>query len=86
MRSLQEASMRRLIESLTPVDRDLYWRWVGAMFAFYVVLMVGAAGVFMNHESSRNLAHEGAATVAMDRKHPAFERASIPIQQAARYE
>ena len=78
--------MRRLIESLTPVDRDLYWRWVGGMFAFYVVLMVGAACVFMKHESSRNLAHQGAATVAMDRKHAAFEQASIPMRQAARYE
>jgi hypothetical protein len=56
------------------------------MFAFYVVLMVGAAGVFMSHESSRNLAHEGAATVAMARKHSASEQASIPMRQAARYE
>jgi hypothetical protein len=78
--------MRRLIESLTPVDHDLYWRWVGGMFAFYVVLMVGAAGVFMSHESSRNLTHEGAATVAMARKHSASEQASIPVRQAARYE
>jgi hypothetical protein len=78
--------MRRLIESLTPVDHDLYWRWVGGMFAFYVVLMVGAAGVFMSHESSRNLAHEGAATVAMARKHSASAQASIPMRQAARYE
>jgi hypothetical protein len=78
--------MRQLIESLTPVDRDLCWRRVGGMFAFYVVLMVGAAGVFLNHESSRNLAHEGAATVAMHRKHPASEQASIPMRQVARYE
>ncbi len=78
--------MRRLIESLTPVDRDLYWRWVGGMFAFYVVLMVSAAGVFMSHESSRNLAHEGAATMAMRGKHPASEQASIPMRQAARYD
>jgi hypothetical protein len=56
------------------------------MFAFYVVLMVGAAGVFMSHESSRNLAHEGAATVATARKHSASEQASIPMRQAARYE
>jgi hypothetical protein len=78
--------MRRLIESLTPVDRDLYWRWVAGMFVFYIVLMVSAAGVFMSHESSRNLAHEGAATVAMARKHAASEQASIPMRQAARYE
>ena len=78
--------MRRLIESLTPVDRDLYWRWVGGMFGFYVVLMVSAAGVFMNHESSRSVAHAGAATVAMNRKHPVFEQASIPMRPTARYE
>jgi hypothetical protein len=78
--------MRRLIESLAPVDRNLDWRRVGGVFAFYVVLMVSAAGVFMSHESSRKLAHEGAATVAMDRKHPASEQASIPMRQAARYE
>jgi hypothetical protein len=86
MRSLQEASMRRLIESLTPVDRDLHWRWVGGMFAFYVVLMVSAAGVFMSHESSRNLAHEGAATVAMRGMHAASEPASLPKRQAARHD
>ena len=78
--------MRQLIESLTPVDRDLYWRRVSGMFALYVVLMVGAAGVFMNHESSRKLAHEGAPTVAMDRKHAASEQASIPMRQVVRYE
>ena len=78
--------MRRLIESLTPVDRDLYWSRVGGMFVFYVVLMVSAAGVFMSHESSRNLAHEGAATVATDRKLPASHQASIPTRQVARYD
>lgn len=78
--------MRRLIESLTPVDRDLYWRRVGGMFGFYVVLMVSAAVVFVNHELSRNLAHEDAATVAMNRKHPVFEQALIPMRQTARYE
>jgi hypothetical protein len=78
--------MRRLIESLTPVDRDLDWRRVGGMFAFYVVLMISAAGAFVRHESSRNLAHEGAATVAMNRKPAASEQASIPMRRVARYE
>ena len=36
--------MRRLIESLTPDSRQVYWRWVGGMFGLYVVLMVSAAG------------------------------------------
>lgn len=51
--------MRRLIESLTPGDH-IYWRWVGGMFALYVVLMIAAAGVFVHHESSRKLAQEAA--------------------------
>ncbi len=59
--------MRRLIESLTPGDH-IYWRWVGGMFALYVVLMVTAAGVFVRHESSRKLAQEAAMTVAIDAK------------------
>ena len=42
--------MRRLIESLMPDTRQIYWGLVGGVFAFYVVLMVTAAGVFINHE------------------------------------
>ena len=56
--------MRRLIESLTPDSRRLYWRWVAGVFGLYVVLLVSAAGVFISHESSRNLRHETVATVA----------------------
>jgi hypothetical protein len=66
--------MRRIIESLTPGDH-FYWRWVGGMFALYVVLMVTAAGVFISHESSRKLAQEAAMTVAIDAK----LRSIVPI-------
>ena len=59
--------MRRLIESLTPDNRQIYWRWVSGMFALYVVLMITAASVFIRHEPARSVAHEGAATVAIDR-------------------
>ena len=59
--------MRRLLESLTPDDRQIYWRWVGGMFALYVVLMLTAAGVFVSHESSRKLAQQPATTVAIER-------------------
>ena len=59
--------MRRLIESLTPGDH-IYWRWVGSVFALYVVLMVTVAGVFVSHESSKKLAQEAAMTVAIDAK------------------
>ena len=59
--------MRRLLESLAPDVRQIYWSWVGGMFALYVVLMITAAGVFIGHESSRKVTHQGAATVAIDR-------------------
>jgi len=77
--------MRRLIESLTPDARQSYWKWVGGVFAFYVVLMIGAAGTFISHESARKLAHETATTVAMDRK-LTLRQASAPVRQVARYD
>jgi cell division protein FtsL len=64
----EEVSMRRLIESLMPDTHQIYWGLVGGVFAFYVVLMVTAAGVFINHESTRKLVHENAATVASEAK------------------
>ena len=70
--------MRRLIESLTPGDH-IYWRWVGGMFALYVVLMISAAGVFVSHESSRKLAQEAAMTVAIDAKLRGIVQTSIQV-------
>jgi hypothetical protein len=64
----EEATMRSLIQSLTPDDSQISWRRVGGIFALYVVLMVTAAGVFVSHESSRKLAQEAAITVASDLK------------------
>ena len=72
--------MRRLIESLTPGDH-IYWRWVGGMFALYVVLMISAAGVFVSHESTRKLAQEAAMTVAIDAKLRSIVQASIPAHR-----
>ena len=74
--------MRRLIESLTPDNRQIYWRWVSGMFALYVVLMITAAGVFIRHEPARTVAHEGAATVAIDRSLAPSHPASVPARQA----
>ena len=73
--------MRRLLESLMPDDRQIYWKWVGGMFALYVVLMGAAAGVFVNHESTRKFAQEPAATVATDRS---ITPVSTTLRQAAR--
>jgi hypothetical protein len=77
--------MRRLLESLTPQARQLYWKWVGGMFALYVVLMLMAAGVFVSHDSSRKLAHEPATTVATDSKQRPITEVPASIRQAARY-
>ena len=60
--------MRRLIESLTPGERPISWKWIGGMFAFYLVVMAAAASVLANHHSRANLAHETGATVASDNK------------------
>ena len=60
--------MRRLLESLTPGKCQISWKWIGGIFAFYVVVMAAAAGMFANHESRANLAQEAGATVASDKK------------------
>lgn len=68
--------MRRIIESLTPGDH-IYWRWVGGVFALYVVLMITAAGAFVSHESSKKLAQEAAQTVAIDARLRSIVQTSI---------
>jgi hypothetical protein len=77
--------MRRIIESLAPDSRRFYWRWVAGVFSLYVLLLVSAAGVFISHESSRKLAHEGAATVAIERGVAPSHQASMPARQIMRY-
>jgi hypothetical protein len=78
--------MRRLLESLTPDARRIYWQWVGGMFALYVVLLLTAAGVFVGHESSRKLAQEPATTVAIQGKQRSISEVSAPLRQAARFD
>ena len=76
--------MRRLIESLTPQARQLYWRWVGGMFTVYVVLLLTAASVFVSHESPRKLAQEPATTVAVQGKTTrSISEVAVPMRQAA---
>ena len=67
--------MRRLLESLTPGKCQISWTWIVGMFAFYIVVMAAAAGVFANHRSRANLAQEAGATVASDSKAPAAAEA-----------
>jgi hypothetical protein len=77
--------MRRLIESLTPQARQLYWKWVGGVFALYVVLLLTAAGLFVGHESPRKLAQDPVTTVAVEGKTRSISEVAAPVRQAARY-
>jgi hypothetical protein len=77
--------MRRLLESLTPEAREIYWKLVGGMFALYVVLMFTAAGMFLGHESSRKVAQQPVTTVATDVEQRSISEGSAPLRQAARY-
>ncbi|MBR0753225.1 hypothetical protein JQ604_13620 [Bradyrhizobium jicamae] len=45
----EEAIMRDIIESLSPEDGQIDWKWVGSVFAFYVVVVVAGAGVVITH-------------------------------------
>lgn len=83
--------MRRLIESLTPQARQLYWKWVGGIFTLYVMLLLTAAGVFVNHESPRKLAQEPVTTVAVQgnvtvqgKTTRSIAEIAVPMRQAAR--
>ena len=78
--------MRGLIESLTPQARQIYWKWVGGMFALYVVLLLAAAGVFVNHESSRKLAQQPVTTMAIQGKQRSIGEIAVPLRQAARFD
>jgi hypothetical protein len=75
--------VRRLLESLVPDARPIYWKWVGGMFALYVTLLAAAAGMFVGHDSPRKLAQQPATTVAIDARHDSIPEA--PLRQAARY-
>jgi hypothetical protein len=74
--------MRRLIESLAPGERPISWKWIGSMFAFYVVVMAAAAGMFASHQSRANLAHEAGTTVATGKMEPAAQTRSLVPQLA----
>ncbi len=78
--------MRRLIENLIPDSRHVYWRWVTGVIGVYVVLLLSAAATFSSHESSRNLRHEPATTVAIKGNRLSAHQASIPVPQRSRYD
>ena len=60
-------------------------KWVGGVFALYIVLLLTAAGVFVGHESPRKLTQQQATTVAIDGKTRSISEAAAPLRQAAGY-
>jgi hypothetical protein len=82
----KEAVMRRLIESLCPDSRQMYWRWIAGVLGVYVVLLLSAAATFSSHESSRNLRHEPATTVAIKANRLSVHHAAIPAPQRSLYD
>ena len=70
--------MRRLLESLVPDARPIYWKWVGGVFTLYVVLLLTAASAFLNHDPVRKVAQEPAATMITDGK-------NLPVRQVMHY-
>ena len=73
----KEAPMRRLLESLMPGEHPISWKWIGSIFAFYVVVMATAAVMLASHQSRANLAHEAGTAVATGKSHPAAHTRSL---------
>jgi hypothetical protein len=69
--------MRRLLESLMPGERPIAWKWIGSIFAFYVLVMATAVVIFASHHSRTNLAHEAGTTVTTGKNHPAAHTRSL---------
>jgi|GEM_PF-2199472 len=45
----KEMTMHGIIKSLSPENGQIGWKWVGSVFVFYVVVMIGAVGVMITH-------------------------------------
>ena len=41
--------MHGIIENLSPEQAHIDWKWVGSVFAFYVVVMISGAGALLAH-------------------------------------
>ena len=79
--------MRRIIESLAPADRRIYWRWVGGMFGLYVVVMITRRRhVHQPRIIAQAARMNRAATVAIERSLAPSHQASMPVRQMSRYD
>lgn len=76
--------MRRLLESLVPDARPIYWKWVGGVFTLYVVLLLTAASAFINHDPARRVVQEPATAMTADGKLNAVPEIT-PVRQVMHY-
>lgn len=44
--------MQRLLESLSPIERRLYWRWCLMILAFYALLVIAGGAAVLMHRSA----------------------------------
>src|SRR5882757_2301575 len=79
----EETYMRQLIESFSPEARPIYWKWIGGIFAFYVAVLLAAAGVFMAHQSAKTPVPELAVTVSGGGKPRSVTAGSTPLSEIA---
>jgi hypothetical protein len=75
--------MRQLIESFSPEARQIYWKWIGGIFAFYVAVLFAAASVFMAHQSARTPAPELAVTASSGGKPRSATAVSTLLSETA---
>lgn len=76
--------MRRLLESLVPDARPIYWKWVGGVFTLYVVLLLTAASAFINHDPVRKIAQEPTMIMTIDGKLQSVPEIA-PVRQVMHY-
>ncbi len=74
--------MRGLIENLSPENRHISWKWIGGVFAFYVVMMAAATGMFVVHQSAKDLTRERVAATAAAGKPRTATAAPAPLISA----
>jgi len=74
--------MRRLIQSLNPAEHRIHWKWVGTVFAAYVLVTAAAIGMIVSHHSSGSARHD-ATTAGKTRS---LVEPPIHFRQLARFE
>jgi hypothetical protein len=74
--------MQRLLESLSPIERRLYWRWCLMILAFYVLLVIAGGAAVLMHRSAvawnaRPPAHVTSGRVVTEKSLPQLDISDI---------